>query len=135
MSEHRRPKGPWSAKRFGRPQLGRTRVRASGVLHGIPFFPPVESLRRVWHLGNRAGPRGGVQRGGGGRARSTIRTLPRLILFPSTQPQMLSGSLSQALPWILAVREVGADGEYAHVHYQPYRADVEAKKAAERWEG
>jgi hypothetical protein len=42
---------------------------------------------------------------------------------------------SQALPWILVVREVGEDGEYAHVHYQPYRTDAEAKKAAERWEG
>ena len=42
---------------------------------------------------------------------------------------------SQALPWILVVREVGEDGDYTHVHYQPYRTDAEAKKAAERWEG
>jgi hypothetical protein len=42
---------------------------------------------------------------------------------------------SQALPWILVVREVGEDGDYTHVDYQPYRTDAEAKKAAERWEG
>jgi hypothetical protein len=40
---------------------------------------------------------------------------------------------SQALPWILVVREVGEDGEYTHVHYQAYRTDADAKKAAERW--
>jgi hypothetical protein len=42
---------------------------------------------------------------------------------------------SQALPWILVVREVGEDGVYAHVHYLPYRTDAEAKEAAERWKG
>ena len=42
---------------------------------------------------------------------------------------------SQALPWILVVREVGEDGEYTHVHYHPHRTDAEAKKAAEQWEG
>ncbi len=31
---------------------------------------------------------------------------------------------SQALPWILVVREVGENGEYTHVHYQPYRTDA-----------
>ncbi len=42
---------------------------------------------------------------------------------------------SQALPWILVVREVGENGEYTHGHYQPYRTDADAKKAAERWDG
>ena len=46
-----------------------------------------------------------------------------------------TGAASQDLPWILVVREVGEDGDYTHVHYQPYRTDAEAKKAAERWEG
>ena len=42
---------------------------------------------------------------------------------------------SQALPWILVVREVREDGEVAHVHYHAYRNDAEAKEAAEQWEG
>jgi hypothetical protein len=42
---------------------------------------------------------------------------------------------SQALPWILVVREVAEDGELTQVHYHPYRNDAEAKQAAEQWEG
>jgi hypothetical protein len=42
---------------------------------------------------------------------------------------------SQALPWILVVREVGEDGVHSYVDYHPYRTDAEAKKAAEQWEG
>jgi len=43
---------------------------------------------------------------------------------------------SQVLPWILVVREkVREDGVHVHIHHGTYRTDVEAKRAAEQWDG
>lgn len=39
------------------------------------------------------------------------------------------------LPWILVVREAGEDSAHAHIHHGTYRADDDAKRAAEQWEG
>lgn len=41
---------------------------------------------------------------------------------------------TQALPWILKVREVGENGVRAQIHHGTHRTAYDAKRGAEVWE-